>query len=675
MSKSINIKIFFFIIFTLFNHNTFAFESWETIGRKVLKVQNKAVMNMMRKPHHKYDHWNFTYTMGTSYTSQYYLVFKWLGHKSPSLDVEKLKKKLLETQSQTDGAWQTVKRHDFKGELNATILNYFALKVMGEDVNGLPLKKARKWILKNGGIDSASFDVKLLLAIFNNYLWSNLLSVPRSFLLIDNFAQFVNPNFYPIAFLRGKEPRKYLGPKYGLLELYLKAPKKLKHIAQDIGVLKTSHFNPSMMVKRSIVEVLLDCQRNNGSFGGYGSSTSLALMVLHSYKTIYIDLEEGHNTNEGFVGAIIDNIEDFVTRRFYKESRSEEKIQQAMKMGFDFIEKVVFQANEEHRYEGILSDGHIWDTALSIQALAANNVTGEFLTPYGDYLERTKADNGGFPFGVDLLLNPDNDDTAEAVLALHAIDPVRYEKTIDDAVAWMFSMQSKKDGGFAAFSRSNYGKSWVKYVLNYANFAEVDFFYDVPTPDVTGHVLEALGVAGHTYANNENVRRAVDFLKDQQVPTSNPMMWKGRWGINYLYGTSAALVGLHSVGVTESTPMVKNALQWLIKRQNQDGGWGEDSLSYENSRYAGVGKSTPTQTAWALLPLIEYGYHKEKVVKKGLEYLVSQFNTDGKWTDLSATGTGAPKMIYMDYNSYEYTFPLIAIGRYLNKLKEEIDNF
>lgn len=51
--------------------------------------------------------------------------------------------------------------------------------------------------------------------------------------------------------------------------------------------------------------------------------------------------------------------------------------------------------------------------------------------------------------------------------------------------------------------------------------------------------------------------------------------------------------------------MLKSVM-WLLKCQNEDGGFGESTLSYVDKNWAGKGKSTPSQTAWALLALIEY---------------------------------------------------------------------
>jgi squalene cyclase len=89
-------------------------------------------------------------------------------------------------------------------------------------------------------------------------------------------------------------------------------------------------------------------------------------------------------------------------------------------------------------------------------------------------------------------------------------------------------------------------------------------------------------------------------------------------------------------------------------------------ISYDDIRLAGMGISTHTQTAWVLLALIEAGLRESSFVEKGVQYLVQELEDKAKWQDVSATGTGHPNVVYMVYPSYALTFPLMALGEYLN---------
>lgn len=73
---------------------------------------------------------------------------------------------LLNTQLK-DGSWVQVKDAYLpSGQLDSTIFNYWYLKTIGLDVNSNEMKKAREWILKNGGIEKAQTMSKFKLAIF-----------------------------------------------------------------------------------------------------------------------------------------------------------------------------------------------------------------------------------------------------------------------------------------------------------------------------------------------------------------------------------------------------------------------------------------------------------------------------------------------------------------------------
>ncbi len=50
--------------------------------------------------------------------------------------------------------------------------------------------------------------------------------------------------------------------------------------------------------------------------------------------------------------------------------------------------------------------------------------------------------------------------------------------------------------------------------------------------------------------------------------------------MNFIYGTWSVLCALNVAGVDRNDPMIRKAVDWLVSVQNQDGGWGEDAISY-----------------------------------------------------------------------------------------------
>jgi squalene-hopene/tetraprenyl-beta-curcumene cyclase len=143
--------------------------------------------------------------------------------------------------------------------------------------------------------------------------------------------------------------------------------------------------------------------------------------------------------------------------------------------------------------------------------------------------------------------------------------------------------------------------------------------------------------------------------------------WYGRWGMNYVYGTWSVLCALNAAGVDRSDPMVRRAIDWLIRIQNPDGGWGEDGASYKLDYKAyESATSTASQTAWSLLALMAVGEVDHPSVRKGVAYLMQSQNKQGVWDEQRYTATGFPRVFYLRYHGYPKFFPLWALARYRN---------
>ena len=217
-----------------------------------------------------------------------------------------------------------------------------------------------------------------------------------------------------------------------------------------------------------------------------------------------------------------------------------------------------------------------------------------------------------------------------------------------------------KDGGWAAFDVEN-----DKLFLNRIPFSDMDSLCDPSTPDIVGRVLEAFGLfqvsAAHVgregerppYALLQRIRTACDrgiqFIQRHQEVNG---AWKGRWGVNLVYGTSNVLCGLAyflnpddevSKGyVAEdcdhpSRPtvysMAKRGVDFLRSVQNPDGGWAESLATYKytditpaNSqqirKHFTTVRSTASQTAWALMALATYLQSTHPAITDGVRYLV-----------------------------------------------------
>jgi squalene-hopene/tetraprenyl-beta-curcumene cyclase len=223
-------------------------------------------------------------------------------------------------------------------------------------------------------------------------------------------------------------------------------------------------------------------------------------------------------------------------------------------------------------------------------------------------------------------------------------------------IQWLLSMQNR-DGGWGAFDRDND----QKFLCNIP-FADHNAMIDPSTADVTARVVECLGRFGWP-AEHPAIQRAVKFLlKDQ----SDDGSWFGRWGVNYVYGTSGVLRALETVSLT-ARDYCQRAVIWLRTVQKADGSFGESLRSYEMPATKGQGPSTPSQTAWGLIGLLAGANLHEPAVVKAVSYLVHQQKDDGSWSEPDFTGTGFPGVFYLKYHLYRNSFPVYALARYSNQ--------
>ena len=281
----------------------------------------------------------------------------------------------------------------------------------------------------------------------------------------------------------------------------------------------------------------------------------------------------------------------------------------------------------------------------------------------GDWaVKRPEVRPGGWAFQYNNAYYPDLDDTAVVVMAMDRARKQSGSNEYDTAIArgreWIEGMQSR-DGGWAAFDVDN-----LEYYLNNIPFSDHGALLDPPTEDVTARCISMLAQLGETAATSKAVADGIDYLRRTQLAEGS---WYGRWGLNYVYGTWSVLSALNVAGIDHQDPMIRKAVDWLLSIQNQDGGWGEDAVSYRlDYRGFEAAPSTSSQTAWALLGLMAAGEVGNPAVVRGIEYLKTTQTEKGLWDEPRYTATGFPRVFYLRYHGYSKFFPLWAMARYRN---------
>ena len=214
----------------------------------------------------------------------------------------------------------------------------------------------------------------------------------------------------------------------------------------------------------------------------------------------------------------------------------------------------------------------------------------------------------------------------------------------------------------AAGARSTTKTIWN--FLNHIPFADHNAMLDPSTADVTARAVECLGHMGWP-ATHPVLERARKFLDRDQTADGS---WFGRWGVNYVYGTSGVLRALESWGLA-SRPNAGARLTGCARCKIPTAASANRSFPTTIVAYKAKGKSTPSQTAWGLIGLLAVAGADDPAVERAVEWLLAHQSEDGSWEEEEFTGTGFPCVFYLKYHLYRNSFPLYALARYDNLRK------
>jgi squalene-hopene/tetraprenyl-beta-curcumene cyclase len=579
-----------------------------------------------------------------------------------------------------DGGWSIYPNGP--SNISLGVKAYFALKLMGWSPDHPVLAKARAWILANGGVIECNTFTKIYLCFLGQYEYDAVPAVPPEIVLFPSWCYF---NIYeisawsrailvPLSIAYAKKPFKKIPPEQGIDELFVGGRENADlHLKWDrkhpIGWRNFFLFTDRMIhwFERIHIRPL----------------RKMALKKAEKWLLTRFEMSDG-------LGAIYPAmLNAIIALRCLGYSVDDPQFIRAMdefeRLGIDKPEGEPGYPTPTFRMQPCSSP--VWDTAQAVYALgeagvpkddpcllkAADWLLSKEVRHKGDWAETVKdVAPGGWYFEFNNEFYPDVDDSAQVLLALNCVSNPRerYQHEVSQrALDWIFAMQCK-NGGWASFDRDN-----TKMIFQYIPFADHNAMLDPPTVDITGRILEMLALYGFT-RRDPRVERAIEFvLKEQESDGS----WFGRWGVNYLYGTFLVLRGLEAMGVWSHEPAILQATEWIRMVQNADGGWGESCGSYDDPLQRGIGPSTPSQTAWAVLGLLAGGDTRSDSVAKGIRWLISKQGPHGTWDESAEgrngeaiyTGTGFPRVFYLAYHLYRDYFPLLALTTYKRMMEKE----
>jgi squalene-hopene/tetraprenyl-beta-curcumene cyclase len=551
-------------------------------------------------------------------TAQHLFWNHYLGLRTPDTD-RRIANELI-ARMRDDGTWSIW----FEGpaDLSTSIEAYVALRMCGVD----PGPKAKGYIRSRGGIPKSRLFTKCFLALLGQWPWQRMVPIPPELVLLPpsapfsvyDFACWARQTFVALALAQSLRPVK---------------PADVD--LRDIGAIpgrtrRPLRRDPLRRSAQARAEAWIRArQEADGSWGGIQPPWVWGIIALRAL---------GHGMEDETLRRAVDGWQGFMV-----------------------------EDGDRLRPEACQSP--VWDTALAVLGLRACGVpadhpqlvrAGEYLlheevTVKGDWAVRVPdLAPGGWAFEYENDLYPDVDDAAVVPLALRALGVG--EDAVRRSLDWVVGMQSKH-GGWGAFDVDS-NAMWL-YKIPFCDFGKVT---DEPSADVTAHALEVLAPEGYA----SPVERGLRWLLAEQERDGS---WFGRWGVNHLYGTGAALPALEACGVGGDHPAVRRAVAWLDSVQQEHGGFGEDIRSYSGPAWRGrAAFATASQTAWALLGYVAAGNAEDAGARKAADYLCAAQRPDGDWDEEQFTGTGFPLDFMIRYHLYRINFPLLALGRLRERL-------
>ena len=628
----------------------------------------KSQVWFLGRQHPNEGYWVAELEADTTLTSEYLMLRHFMDCVDPEIEIKAVR--YLKSSQLPDGGWPIY--YGGPAEISASVKAYFALKLSGVSPDEPFMVKAKECILGMGGVTASNVFTKIALALFGQYDWQGVPSMPPEIMLLPKrfyfsiyaISYWSRAVLIPLLIIFAKRPLCAIPKDRGIDELYVQ-PKELidystvppfkkdrtwftarNFFINLDGLLKIYDRSPVEWVRQKALKWaetwMVDHMKGSGGLGAIYPAMANSVMALHCL---------GYRHDDPLVVKAMREIDELAIHDQVHENGNR-------------VDAMHLQP----------CHSPIWDTSLLMNTLiecgmpqdhpalqkAAGWLLSKQTTTVGDWIISSPgAEPGGWYFQFENEAFPDVDDSAVVLMALAKVrmaDAQQQRAAIGRGCRWVVAMQGS-DGGWGAYDKDN-----NRIVFNYIPFADHRALLDPSTADLAGRCLEMLATLGYDWTH-PCVASALAFLKNDQEKDGS---WYGRWGVNYIYGTWSVLAGLRAIGEDLSAPYIRRAVTWLESKQNPDGGWGESCLSYADVAHSGRGESTPSQTAWALLALMSAGVFDSFSVARGIHYLIRNQRKDGSWEEVRHTGTGFPRVFYLRYHWYSQYFPLWALAMYRN---------
>ncbi len=606
-------------------------------------------------------HWVFELEADATIPAEYLMLHHFFGRVQPEKEA-RIGRYLRRIQG-ADGGWPLV--HGGPLDISCSVKAYLALKLIGDAADAPHMARARAAILEAGGAERSNVFTRAALAVFGAVPWRAVPMMPPEIMLLPRWFPFhiskisywARTVLVPLTVVMAHRPVAANPTGASITELFRTPPEQVRdwpagaHQAEPWsslfkGLDGALHRARALFPRTHRAKAEAACEafvteRLNGEdgLGAIYPAMANAVMMYHCL---------GVAQDDPRMRTAWSAIEKLVCER----PDGDVYVQPCLSPIWDTA-LAAHALLEAGGAEAPVRRGLHWLLGREIR-----DVQGDWAWKRPDLAP------AGWAFQYENAHYPDVDDTAVVALAMDRFAREQDEDATDGAVKraadWVVGMQSR-GGGWGAFDADN-----TFHYLNHIPFADHGALLDPPTADVSGRCLAMLAQIGQ--GNTPAARAAVEYLLREQEADGS---WYGRWGVNYVYGTWSALTALNAAGLPHGHDAMRRAVAWLEGAQNPDGGWGEDGFTYPargGTRPDGARRcpSTPSQTAWGMLALMAAGEADGEAVRRAAQWLLDRQDDDGGWPEEDHTGTGFPRVFYLRYHGYRRIFPLWALARLRN---------
>src|SRR5215210_2997223 len=157
-------------------------------------------------------HWVFELEADCTIPAEYVLLRHYLGEPVDAVLEAKLANYLRRVQG-AHGGWPLVHEGDF--DMSASVKAYFALKMIGDDINADHMRRAREAILSRGGAVKSNVFTRALLSLYGVIPWRSVPVMPVEIMLLPKWFPFhigkisywARTGIVPLLVLQARKPK------------------------------------------------------------------------------------------------------------------------------------------------------------------------------------------------------------------------------------------------------------------------------------------------------------------------------------------------------------------------------------------------------------------------------------------------------------------------------------